>query len=224
LKTLSRQLRSDELLNDASIDAIARTQKLEERCLLLESENKELKRQIEMSDSSNKEITEEEEKKKEKDIDTFRKKTIRQYAQSGKPICNGVRTDDNWAVGTKFYINGYSRLSIYLPDGKTTRQISDPKKIEKFWKWLFDHQHRVGHIVAKDAKVDISNLIQYIDKKIVLSKEVFTIRNLKALRDGVKVIVENKNGNLMAVGNGFGGNVLDIVKCQKGFEKKAMNC
>jgi hypothetical protein len=32
-ETLSRQLRSDELLNDASIDAITRTKKLEERCL-----------------------------------------------------------------------------------------------------------------------------------------------------------------------------------------------
>jgi hypothetical protein len=66
----------------------------------------------------------------EKDMDIFRKKIIKKFAQSGKPICNGVANQDKWAVNTKFYINNYSRLSILTPN-REFKQIANPQQDEE---------------------------------------------------------------------------------------------
>jgi len=215
-KILKLNVQSDEDIKRASIEALEAKKALEEKCLALEIENKKLKEQIEMRDD-NKNATKEEKQKKEKDIDNFRKKIIKEYAQSGKPICNGVRNADKWAVNTKFYINSYSRLSIYLPSGES-KQIADPKQISNFWEWLFDHQHRVGKLLDEKNLADISVLLPFIGALISFNGKFYNIHRLIPVIGGVKVILSNKNGELMAINNSYGNEIIDVYKCKKWFE------
>jgi len=128
-KALIMQLDADEELKQSALENIEKYQKLEEKYIALEIEIQQLKRE-------KKPQTPKERKQETKDIDKFRKKIIKEFAQSGKPICNCVNNQDNWASKTSFYINSYNRLTIVLPDG-TFQQISNPKQIENFWIWLY---------------------------------------------------------------------------------------
>ena len=212
-RSLNLQLESDEELNRASIKAIEKNRKLEERCLSLEIENRELKEHIEMNKSTKQTPKEE----KEKNIENFRKKIVRQYAQSGKPICNSVTNSDSWATETQFYINGYSRLSIYLPNGKS-KQIAEPKQINNFWEWMFHHQHRVGNLLSSDKIADISVLLTFIGALILLNQKPYRVKSLKPVVGGVKVTLVNSNGELTAIYNGHGSEVIDVQKCREWLE------
>ena len=150
----------------------------------------------------------------EEDIDTFRKKTIKEYAESGKAFCNAVKNNDKWLIDTSFYINSYSRLSIYLSNGES-KQIAEPKKIENFWKWLFYHQHRVGKLVKTKQKANISTLIPLKGSVITMNQTSFKIYDLEAVLGGVKVTLLNTKGKLVLMGNGFGSDVIDVVRFEK---------
>jgi len=209
-RILKEHLKADQELNRASIEALKEKKELEERCLKLELENKKLKAQIEI-------IEPKKETSKEKNLEDFRKKIVREYAQSGKPICNAVQNSDRWAIDTKFYINSYSRLSTYLPNGEST-QIADPKQIDNFWNWLFYHQHRVGTLLDEEREADISVLLAFLGSSIILNDKLYKIENLKPVVGGVKVFLSNDNGELMEIGNGYGSKIIDVDKCREWFE------
>ena len=156
-------------------------------------------------------------KKKEKDLDSFRKKVIKEYARSGKALCNAVANQDGWRVKTKFYINSFSRLSIYDLNGKL-KQIADPKQIDNFWKWLFYHQNRVGKILDHEKKADISTLLDFLGKEMSMNNQRYTIKSLTPLVGGVKLVLCNSNEELIIASNGCGSKMLDVDKCREMFE------
>lgn len=210
---LNITLEKDEEINRASIEALTNMQELEEKLLELEKENQALKEKIEIQENQNSTPKEE----TEKNINIFRKKIIRQYAQSGKAICNAVKNQDSWLTETNFHINSYSRLSIYLPSGEL-KQIAEPKKIDNFWKWLFYHQKRIGKLLDTNQKADISTLHKYQGETINLNNKPYKIHKLTPVIAGVKVTISDKNGNLTRLGNSYGSEVIDVEKCREFFE------
>jgi len=72
-RTLKEHLKADQELNRTSIKAIEEKKELEERCRKLELENKKLKAQIEITEPKK-------ETSKEKNLEDFRKKIVREYA------------------------------------------------------------------------------------------------------------------------------------------------
>jgi len=212
-KALIMQLGADEKLKQSALENIEKYQKLEEKYIALEIEIQQLKREKESK-------TPKEIKQETKDIDKFRKKIIKEFSQSGKPICNCVNNEDNWSSETTFYINSYNRLSIILADG-TFQQISNPKQIENFWRWLFFHQHRVGDIINITQTADISSLIIFIGTFILINQEVYEIKKLQPVIGGIKVTIANSNGELIQVGNGFGNNTIDVNRCKEFFENNS---
>ncbi len=210
---LNITLEKDEEINRASIEALTNMQELEEKLLELEKENQALKEKIEIQENQNSTPKEE----TEKNINIFRKKIIRQYAQSGKAICNAVKNQDSWLTETNFHINSYSRLSIYLPSGEL-KQIAEPKKIDNFWKWLFYHQKRIGKLLDTNQKADISTLHKYQGETISLNNKPYKIHKLTPVIAGVKVTISDKNGNLTRLGNSYGSEVIDVEKCREFFE------
>lgn len=184
-------IEESQKLNQRSIEALEENRKLHEKCLTLEMEIRELK------ENDNPKISEKEKENQiEKELDKFQKKITRQYAQTGKPICNAVANEDDWSMDIKFYINSYSRLSIYLPDG-SLKQLSDPKQIANFWKWLFSHQHRVGTSLDTSKIADISSIVMFIGALIILNKKSYTIKDLTPVVGGVKVRVGDSDGNII---------------------------
>ena len=211
LKALEINKKSDERLTIESIEAIDRAKKLEEKYLELEEKYKKLKKQVDIAENNSNNPTEE--KQREEDIKKFRDKIIKEFARSGKPICNALKNPDNWAVGTKFYINGYSRLTMYTSEGKSI-QLSDPKKINNFWEWLFEHQHRVGTLLDENRVADISALIAFIGAFIFLKGKRYKIDSFVPVVGGVKVILADDFGVLAKMGNSYGGDVFDVQRAR----------
>jgi DNA-binding MarR family transcriptional regulator len=209
---LNLTIEADKKLNQRSIETLEENKRLQEKCLTLEIENRELKANNKQNIS-----LKEEELLREKDLEKFREKIISQYSKTGKPICNAVPNEDNWLMDIKFYINGYSRLSIYLANGKM-KQLTEPKQIANFWRWLFEHQHRVGVLLDTSKLADISPLLIFIGALIILNKESYTIKSLTPVAGGVKISVTNKNNEIISIKNGFGREVIDVDKCRKFFE------
>ena len=209
-RMLNLQIEGGEVVLQSSIEILEEMQEIKEQNRELKLENKALKERVEMQEkpenSSSKQI--------EEDIDTFRKNTIKEYAQSGKPLCNAVKTSDKWLIDTSFYINSYSRLSIYLPNGDV-KQIAEPKRIENFWTWLFYHQHRVGKLLKTKQKANISTLMPLKGSVISMNQTSFKIYDLEAVIGGVKVTLLNTKGELMLMGNGYGSDVIDVVRFEK---------
>ena len=202
-RMLNLQIEGDETVQKASVEVL-------EKFEALKMENKALKERIEMQENRENSSSQ----KIEEDIDTFRKKTIKEYAESGKALCNAVKNNDNWLIDTNFYINSYSRLSIYLPNGES-KQIAEPKKIENFWKWLFYHQHRVGKLVKTKQKANISTLIPLKGSVITMNQISYKIHDLEAVVGGVKVTLLASNGKLVRMGNSYGSDIIDVLKFEK---------
>ena len=214
-QALTIQLEADENINQEALKILEENQKLQKIKLMLEIENQELKERLELVEKG----SIEEEKQKEKDIETFREKIIRQYARSGKAICNGVKNSDGWSIETKFYINGYSRLSIYLPN-KKPKLIDQPRQVDNFWRWLFDHQHRVDNLINEKKPADISTLIPFIGALIVINKKSYHIKSFQPVIGGVKMTIFNDD-SLINIGNGYGSDILDVVKCREWLERNS---
>jgi len=152
----------------------------------------------------------------EKDMDIFRKKIIKKFAQSGKTICNGVANQERWAVDTKFYINSYSRLSIYTPNG-AFKQIANPQQVANFWAWLFEHQHRVGRLIESEKVANIGGLLKFIGQSISVNNKTYILQSLKAVLGGVKVYLLYE-GKVIELKNSHESTVIDIEKCKKWLE------
>ena len=188
-----------------------------DRANRLESEKKELEAKLELVLNQQTQ-TPNEKKQKEKDIDTFQTKIIKEYARTGRPICNAVKINNLWAVKTRFYINSYSRLAIYTESGNS-KQIADPKQIEDFWKWLFDHQNRVGVLLDETKKADISPLIGYIDKPLLVNQKPYRVTSLKPVIGGVEMKLTDGEGKILDATNGHGSYVLDVEKSLRWLEE-----
>ena len=220
---LIMQLEADENLNQEAIKTLEKNRELQESNFSLEIEVKELKERLELIEKGSedkedkKEDKEKQEKKEEKDIENFRDKIIRKYARSGKPICNGVRNIDGWSIETKFYINGYSRLSIYLPNN-SVKIIDEPQQVDNFWRWLFIHQHRVNTLIDEKKIADISSLLPFIGELIILNKKSYRIESFKAVIGGTEMTI-SKDDNLIKLGNGFGSDTIDVTHCSNWIEK-----
>ena len=146
-----------------------------------------------------------------------KKSTIKEYAQSGKPLCNVVKNSSKWLPDITFYINSYSRLSIYLPNGDA-KQIAEPKQVENFWQWLFYHQHRVGKLIDNKNIANISILTPFKGLTLYINSKFYKIHDLKAVIGGVKVLVLDENNKLIKMGNGYENEVSDVKKCKEFFE------
>ncbi len=205
---LNMQLEAEDRLNQDAIKALEENRALKEKNLSLELKVAELEKRLELTEN----LSKEEEKQKEKDIEDFRDKIIRKYARSGKAICNGVKNSDGWLIETKFYINAYSRLTTYLPNDKKPKLIDEPKQVENFWRWLFDHQHRVDNLVDEKKVADISSLTPYLGATISQNNTLYRIEKFKAVIGGVKILISNEEGALSTMGNSYGGHIIDVIR------------
>ena len=136
---------------------------------------------------------------KDADIEVFRKKTIKIFSANAKVLCNGV---DGWHHDVLFYVNSFSRLMVKLLTGKF-EQITDPDRIQSFWKWLFENQDRIGKIVDKPVDQRILKLISFEGK--IFSTKKHKVKKIKAVDKGVTILLENietHNQGLIADKNG----------------------
>ena len=214
-KILTLQIEGDEAVHQASLQALEKVKVIEDKYKDLEIENRVLKERIEIQEKAPQ--THEEEKENDKNMEKFIDKTIRKYARSGKALCNAVQNSDNWSVKTNFYINSFSRIGIYLPNGKPS-QLSDPKQIDNFWKWLFYHQHRVGNLLKIKKVANISTLSPFKNASITINYKSYKIHDLKAVIGGVKVTLLDENSEPLIMSNGYGSKVVDVRKCEEFFE------
>ena len=202
--------KGEEEIRKKAIEALNRESQKDEEILLLKQEIKEMNKKLEISmeqetlKSSSKE-------KKEKDLELFRKKITSKYGKNGKPICNAVSNGDNWGKDVKFYINSYNKVGFYNENGNFI-QISEPKQIDNFWSWLFIHQHRVGKFLDTTKPPKISHLLAFIGVLIVINKSILKIYKIESVIGGVKVQVETKDGRILNLTNGLGGEVFDVKK------------
>lgn len=202
------QIQNSENINQQAMELLTKDEEKDEKIILLEHELKEVKEQLKISmEISDKMSTTIEEN--EKDLEDFRKKIIKQYSKTGKPICNAVANEDNWRADVKFYINSFNKISIYTTEGKF-KQIVEPKQIDNLWRWLFAHQHRVGKLLETDKVADISHLLKFEGKSIVSGKNIFKIHKLIAKVGGLVVQFQDKEGNIFNIKTEFGSEVVDV--------------
>ena len=216
-EALLLQDKAEENMHKKAIEVLTRESQKDEEIMLLKQEVKELKKKLEvkMEKESEKDVSKE---KKEKNLEDFRKKITSKFAKSGEPICNAVLNRDGWGKDIKFYVNSYNKVSIYTLKGEFI-QIIEPKKIEGFWSWLFAHQHRVGNLLDTKTPPNISHLLKYIGKSIVINKTIFKIYNIEPVIGGLKVKLENKDGQIIRVNSEFASEIIDIKRFEDWVEK-----
>jgi hypothetical protein len=209
-KVIEMRIESAENLNEKAIEALEAERKKDEKIALLEKELKETKEKLEivMKESEQNNQTPQE---KNKNLKDFIAKTVKEYAKTGEPISNCVFNKDKWSEETKFYINSYSRLSIYTENGNFV-QIAEPKKISNFWKWLFAHQHRVGVVLDTKKSSNISDILPFVGKSIIINDNIYKIHQIKAVVGGAKIKLEDKEGSVITLNNEFGGNIIDVKR------------
>ena len=138
-------------------------------------------------------------------------KITTQYGKSGEVVCNAVSNQDSWRNDVPFCINSYNKVSIYTKDG-LFKQIVEPKQVKNFWSWLFAHQHRVGKLLDTKTLPNISHLLKYIGKSIVINKTVLKIHRIESVIGGIKIKVKNKDGQIRGVNSEFGSEVIDLKR------------
>jgi len=178
--------------------------------LVLPSQDKEviaLKKKVKELEAKNEQLTvsttEDSEKGRNQSVNTrtteekpsdfefagFINVTKKTFGTSGEPICNFVPT---WMKETTFYINSYNKLALLTPKGEY-KQLTNPIEINHFWRWLFEHQNRVGKMINFTKPLDLKELKeQYLGVDIVLAKTEFTIEDLVGVEEGVKMKLRNK--------------------------------
>ncbi|MCK4440913.1 MAG: hypothetical protein KAU90_02835, partial [Sulfurovaceae bacterium] len=207
-KAMELTIKSSEDLNQKAIEALEAQKLKDEQIALLEKELKETKKKLEMVIKDSKENNQTP-KEKNRDLKKFIDKTIKEYAKTGKAISNCVFNKDKWAKKTQFYINSYNKLSIYTETGNFI-QIAEPKKIDNFWKWLFVHQHRVGVVLDTQKSADISSILPFLGESIIINENLYKIHQINAVVGGVKIELENKEGKIITLNNGFSSDIIDV--------------
>ena len=122
-----------------------------------------------------------------KNLVKFIEETSRDFAKTGQSICNFVPT---WTKEAVFNINSYGKLSIKI-DKNNEKQIKEASQINTFWLWLFENQHRVGHCIDFNKKLDFKGLKQlHIGVKLKIGKESFRLSDLILSKEGIAIEVQ----------------------------------
>ncbi len=123
-------------------------------------------------------------------IETIKK----EYQVTAEPICNMVK---GWQKETEFYINSYNKLAIVTPDGEY-KQIGNPQDINKFWKWLYINQQRVGDVIDFRKEPTIKDLNRrYVGKMLDVSSGVREIYKIEEADNAmVKITIKDENGKI----------------------------
>jgi len=189
-------LENQENISQEGFKAIQREDELKKKIEDLKKDLEEAREIIKSKENTKKEQeetktktkteTKKEEIKKDKNLDIFRKKIIKEFSSSSKVICNGV---DGWSYDVEFYINSYNRLTVKLLGGKF-EQLTDIEDIRNFWEWLFKNQDRVGKILIKPIDDDIMELMAFEGKAIIDTNNI--VKKIEAVNGGVTILLQNK--------------------------------
>jgi len=77
----------------------------------------------------------------------------------------------------------------------------------------------VGTLLDEKKEADISILLAFLGFWVLLDTEnLYKIETLTPVKGGVRVVLSNKKGELITVGNGHGKTVIDVQKCKRWFE------
>jgi len=130
----------------------------------------------------------------------FVRQTKKRFALAGEPISNMV---DGWEKESTFYINSFGQLACTSSSEKECGQIGNPVKVNKFWKWLFNHQNRVGKLVdlgkVNEIIVQLNN--KYRDKEIKLGGKKVWIAEICSKNEGLIIKIRNKQYNITTITN-----------------------
>ena len=134
----------------------------------------------------------------EKDFEMLIASVKRDFGHTSEPICN--RVDNGWAKETTFYINSYNKLAVVTPDGES-RQLKEPEYINKFWKWLFVNQEKIGDVFDfKKHKEDVTKLNQrYRGTKIQIDDIKVVVQKIVSKGEGVNIYVKSKKSGQIVV-------------------------
>jgi hypothetical protein len=132
-------------------------------------------------------------------FEDFIRKTRNRFLLTSEPICNRV---EGWQKETTFYINSYGKLSLTTPS-MNFLQVENAIDINKFWRWLFNNQHRVGKLI--DLEQMTNNLLElnnkYKDKEIKINGKTRWIEELVDKNEGVAIKVRNEHGSVAVLFN-----------------------
>ena len=133
---------------------------------------------------------------KEEDLQTFIDNIKIEFGRTSDAICNGV---DGWVEEVEFYINSYNKIMVIVPSSGNQYQLNDPIEINKFWKWLFENQEKVG-ILQDFSKLDGEILTpKYKNIEIKVNNRDFTVENIITTENGVKIMLLDENDNIFPI-------------------------
>jgi len=192
-KKIFESLEEDISSKDKELDI--RQKKIDELEKIVEnlkvSEIKEDKKEsIEPKEEENKTI-------KIEDFKEFIDAVKSEYIKTSEPICNMVK---GWKRETIFSINSYNRVSITTPNGEYM-QLKDPKEINKFWKWLYIRQHRVGDIIDFKKPLTAKELNRrYKGENLEIGNKKYKLYNIEEAEDTrVKITLKDENGKIATI-------------------------
>ncbi len=133
-------------------------------------------------------------------LDSFVRRVRNRFILTSEPICNSV---EGWQKETTFYINSYGKLSLTTKN-KEFSQLNDPISINKFWKWLMNHQERIGDVVEFNRdKVDVTALNQkYKNSKIKIDGKIRWIERIIDMGSGLHLKIRDEDGDISMVCDG----------------------
>ena len=101
-------------------------------------------------------------------LNDFKQEITDKFKNTTEPICNNV---DGWEKETEIYINNYNKISA-MTKNQEYKQVDNPIDILKFWKWLYENQHRIGDIQKFKEKPEISKLLKYIGLTLIINQQI----------------------------------------------------
>jgi len=151
---------------------------------------------------------------KEESLEDFIKKIRNRFILTSEPICNMV---DGWQKESTFYINSYGKLSVTTQNMDFV-QLKNPLQINKFWRWLFDNQHRIGTISDFNSSQRLlKNLnIQYKNLQIKIANKERWIEDILLIKDKFAIRTKDKNGTVFIISNNLNQPILyNYHECKK---------
>ena len=70
----------------------------------------------------------------------------------------------------------------------------------------------MGKVLDTKTLPNISHLLKYIGKSIVINKTVLKIHRIESVIGGIKIKVKNKDGQIRGVNSEFGSEVIDLKR------------
>jgi hypothetical protein len=138
-----------------------------------------------------------ESKEPKESLDNFVKRVRNRFILTSEPICNSVQ---GWQKETTFYINSYGKLSLSTKNMDFS-QLNNPIEINKFWKWLYLHQERIGEVIEfKNIRVNIGKLNQkYRNTKIQIEGKIRWIEKITDTGSGFTLKIRDEEGKVSEV-------------------------